>query len=79
MVQKTFGYRILLFFIVAMLTIAVAIIPDIISKDVEVWCKQIFGPNYKFYLLGIMVGGSALVVFFTTDFAISLEDKFMVK
>ena len=69
MVQKTFGYRILLFIIVAMLTIAVAIIPDIISKDVEVWCKQIFGPNYKFYLLGIMVGGSALIVFFTTDFA----------
>ncbi len=54
---------------VGFLTISVAVIPDIISADVEEWAKGILGAHYKLYFVLFFIVGSLLLVFLNADFS----------
>jgi len=66
---------ILLLLLIAALTIPLAVIPNIISPDVEEWCKITLGEDYKTYLILFFVVGSVLVVFLTSDLNILKKSK----
>ncbi|MBC7776465.1 MAG: hypothetical protein H7246_13610 [Phycisphaerae bacterium] len=57
-----------LFAAIALLTIAVAIIPEIIGEDMKTWCAQTLGPHYRYWLFGAFVISAAMLVYLTTDF-----------
>ncbi len=51
------------------LVVGVAVVPDIISEDLQAWCLSTFGEGYQGYLLGFFVVGSVVLLFLTTDIA----------
>jgi len=54
------------------LVVSVAVIPDIISEEMQAWFLNTFGEGYQNYLLGFFVIGSAVLLFLTTDIGKSL-------
>jgi hypothetical protein len=59
--------QIIIFIIIAFLTISVAVIPDIVSDDLKTWCLQHLGPNYPRYLIGLFIVGSLVLFALSSD------------
>ncbi|MCB0544526.1 MAG: hypothetical protein KDC70_13460 [Saprospiraceae bacterium] len=61
-----------IFLLIALLTVAVAVIPNIVTDEMKTWCRDNLGPNYPRYLIGFFLIGSVLLVFLTSDFSKTL-------
>lgn len=61
-----------IFLLIALLTVSVAVIPDIVSDDLKAFCLGTLGPNYPRYLIGFFIFGSVMLVFLTSDFSKNL-------
>lgn len=59
--------QIILFLLLAFLTMAVAVIPDIISDEMKAWCSQRFGIQYPKYLITFFIIGSLVLFFLSSD------------
>ncbi len=57
------------------MTISLAVIPDIISEDVESVLKTYLGSNYKFIIVFIFIMGTGVLTYLNTDKNKSLKSK----
>ncbi|MDX1667108.1 MAG: hypothetical protein R3350_07760 [Saprospiraceae bacterium] len=55
--------RILILLLIGLLTIAVAVLPDIIAPELEAWGRETLGQNYKLYFIALFVVASFILVF----------------
>ncbi len=58
---------ILILLLIAILSIALAFIPNMLSDDLSAWCKERFGENYKYFLVAILPFCAVVLVLLTTD------------
>jgi len=58
---------ILILLLIAILTIALAFIPNMLSDDLSAWCKERWGENYKYFLVAILPFCAVVLVLLTTD------------
>lgn len=68
MLKRSLSAKLLVFLAVVTLSVAVAVIPNIISDEVGTWFKKLLGSSYKIYLIGIFLLASIVLVFFSQGF-----------
>ena len=65
--NPSFRKGILILLLIAILTIALAFIPNILSDDLGAWCKERWGEHYKYFLIVILTFCAVALVLLTTD------------
>ena len=65
--DKRLRKGILILLLIAILTIALAFIPNMLSDDLSAWCKERWGENYKYFLVAILPFCAVVLVLLTTD------------
>jgi hypothetical protein len=60
--------RLLFFLLIGLLTVAVGVIPDLVSDELKAWCLQRFGPSYPWYFIGFFVVGCFALLAVSGDF-----------
>lgn len=60
--------RLLFFLFIGFLTVAVGVIPDLVSDELKAWCLQRFGPSYPWYFTGFFVVGCFVLLAASSDF-----------
>ena len=65
----------LIFLLLAFLTILLGFATNVLSDDFDKWCVAHFGANYKPWLLALLVVGTLIALYFTTDIGKNLFSK----
>jgi Effector-associated domain 11 len=60
--------RIALFLLIGLLTVAVSVIPDLVSDELKAWCLQCFGPDYPWYFIVFLVIACFALLAFSGEF-----------
>lgn len=58
---------ILILLLIAILSIALAFIPNMLSDGLSAWCKERWGENYKYFLVAVLPFCAVVLVLLTTD------------
>ncbi len=69
--RKTF----FIFLLLAFLTILLGFATNVLSDDFDKWCIEHFGAGYKPWLFGLLIAGTLIALYFTTDLGKNLFSK----
>jgi DNA replication protein DnaC len=73
--QKLHRKTFLLFLLLVFLTILLGFATNVLSEDFDKWCVEYFGADYKPWLLGLLIAGTFIALYFTTDLGKNLFSK----